>query len=91
MWRRALEAPARVIAANAGYDADAVISALNTLPAGYGLEVRSGRLTDMRCAGVLDPVDVLIAAVRTAGSSAALALTIDAQVYRRSPSVSVAP
>lgn len=91
MWRRALEAPARVIAANAGYDADAVISALNTLPAGYGLEVRSGRLTDMRCAGVLDPVDVLIAAVRTAGSGAALALTIDAQVYRRSPSVSVAP
>ena len=91
MWRRALAAPARVIAANAGYDDDAMINTLDSLPAGYGLDVRSGGLTDMRCAGVLDSVDVLIAAVRTAGGSAALVLTIEAQVYRRSPPVSVAP
>jgi chaperonin GroEL len=91
MWQRALEAPARVIAANAGYSSDAIISALNTLPAGYGLDVRSGKLTDMRQVGVLDPVDVLIDVVRTVGNSASLVLTIEAQVYRRSPPVSVTP
>lgn len=91
MWRRALAAPARAIAANAGYDANALIRTLDSLPAGYGLDARSGQLTDMRCAGVLDPVETLIAAVRAAGSSAALALTIEAQVYRRSPPASVEP
>ncbi|MFQ3633409.1 TCP-1/cpn60 chaperonin family protein [Roseiflexus sp.] len=91
MWQCALSAPARVIAANAGYDADAIIKALNALPAGFGCDARSGRLTDMRLARILDPIEVLIAAVRTAGSSAALALTIEAQIYRRSPSTSIAP
>jgi chaperonin GroEL len=91
MWRRALAAPARVIVANAGYDAGAIIRMLDSLPAGHGFDVRSGRLTDMRCAGILDPVATLIAAVRAAGGSAALALTIEAQVYRRSPPASVEP
>lgn len=91
MWRRALTAPTRVIAVNAGYDSNAIIRMLDSLPAGYGLDARSGKLTDMRYAGVLDPVETLTAAVRAAGSSAALALTIEAQVYRRSPPASVDP
>lgn len=91
IWRRALAAPARAIVANAGYDVNAIIRMLDSLPAGYGLDARSGQLTDMHRAGVLDPVETLIAAVRAAGSSAALALTIEAQVYRRSPPASVEP
>lgn len=91
MWRRALAAPARAIAANAGCDSNAIIRMLDSLPAGYGLDARSGQLIDMRSAGVLDPVETLIAAVRAASSSAALALTIEAQVYRRSPPASVEP
>ncbi len=91
IWLHALTAPARVIAANAGYDPDAIAGTLTGLPPGWGLDVRSGMYTDMARAGILDSVAVLTAAVRTAATSAALALTIDVQVYRRSPEASIEP
>lgn len=91
IWLRALTAPARTIAANAGYNPDTAIGALAALPPGFGLDVRSGTYTDMAQAGVLDSAAVLAAAVRTAASSAALALTIDIQVYQRSPEASIEP
>lgn len=92
IWLHALEAPARAIAVNAGYDpGTAAGSNYADLPPGHGLEVQSGRILDMARAGILDPANVMAAAVRTAAHAAALALTIHAQVYRATPETSIEP
>ncbi len=91
IWLHALEAPARAIAVNAGYDPGTATGRYADLPPGHGLEVQSGRILDMARAGILDSAAVMAAAVRTAAHAAALALTINAQVYRAMPETSIEP
>ena len=79
---RALEAPARTIIANAGYDASEVMAEINLAGAGYGFDVRSGRVVDMLTEGVLDATWVQQAAFRAAVSAAAQALTLDVVVLK---------
>lgn len=88
---RALEAPIRAIAVNAGYDPEAVVAMAKSLPEGWGLDARSGHMADMRRAGILDASHVLQKALEIAVSGASIALTTDVIVHHRKPIESLEP
>lgn len=79
---RAMAAPARTIAANAGYDASDVLAEIRHAQNGAGFDVLTGKTVDMLEAGIVDSASVTKAAVYAGTSSAALALTIDVLVHR---------
>ena len=81
----ALEEPIRTIAANAGYDAGAVMAQVNRAGSGFGLDVRSGQVVDMAQAGIFDVAAAQKAAVHGAIAGAALALTVDVLIHKRNP------
>ncbi len=82
---RALEAPMRTIATNAGYDAGAVVAEVKRAKRGYGYDVCSGKVVSMLKAGIVDVAAGYRAAVQAAVSSAAQALSVDVLVHRRNP------
>jgi chaperonin GroEL len=86
---RALEEPIRTILTNAGYDASEVMAEVKRADAGYGFDVRSGQIVDMAKAGIFDAASVQKAAVHSAVASAALALTIDVLIHRKTPKESL--
>jgi chaperonin GroEL len=86
---RALEEPIRTILTNAGYDASEVMAEVKRADAGYGFDVRSGQIVDMAKAGIFDAASVQKAAVYSAVASAALALTIDVLIHRKTPKESL--
>jgi len=80
--RRALEAPIRKLAANAGQDGSVIIDGVRREAAAkknknIGYNVLSGEYTDMIKAGVIDPVKVVRGALENAASIAAMMLTTD--------------
>lgn len=79
---RAMQAPTRALLENAGYDPSEVLAQLRGLPAGHGFDVLSGNVVDMVEAGIVDVTTVVKAAVRSAISGAAMALTTDVLVHR---------
>ena len=78
--RKALEAPIRQLARNAGYDAATVIGAVRDAGPMEGFDLVSGRKTDMIKAGIIDPVKVVKTALTNAASAAAMLLTADGVV-----------
>jgi chaperonin GroEL len=73
--RETLSRPAACIAFNAGYNPANVVTDLARAPAGHGFDATRGAFTDMRAAGIIDPVRVTCAALRNAASVAMLVLT----------------
>ena len=90
MLLRALEAPIRTICHNAGFDS-AKVAELEGKPTGYGIDARSGAIVDVMDAGIIDVASVTKAAVRSAVTSAALALTIDVLLHHAQPEETYAP
>ncbi len=86
---KALEEPIRTILTNAGYDASEVMAEIKRVDAGHGFDVRSGQIVDMAKAGIFDAAGVQKAAVHSAIASAALALTVDVLVHRKTPKESL--
>lgn len=80
---RALEEPARVLLTNAGYEASEALARITLAGGLHGLDIETGQVVDMVTAGVLDVAAAQRAAVHSAVSSAALALTIDVLVHRK--------
>lgn len=79
--KRALFAPLRQIAENAGFDAGVVAHAVSTSEnANYGFNAASGEYVDMFEAGIIDPVKVERVALQNAVSVASLLLTTEATV-----------
>jgi chaperonin GroEL len=78
----ALTAPLRTLVSNAGYKPDEAMAQINLAGAGYGFDVISGQVVEMKQAGICDAAVVQKTAVYNAISSAALALTIDVLVHR---------
>ncbi len=79
--KRALFAPLRQIAENAGFDAGVVANAVSTdKEANYGFNAASGEYVDMFEAGIIDPVKVERVALQNAVSVASLLLTTEATV-----------
>ncbi len=78
--RKALEAPVRTIAQNAGYEGSVVVEKIKNLPAGQGLDSATGVYGDMIEMGVLDPVKVTRTTLQNAASVASLILITEATV-----------
>ena len=78
--RKALEAPVRTIANNAGYEGSVVVEKIKSLPAGQGLDSATGEYGDMIEMGVLDPVKVTRTTLQNAASVASLILITEATV-----------
>lgn len=71
----ALSAPLAAIAANGGFDSEAMVLHVASAPAGTGLDARTGKFIAMDDAGIIDPVKVTVSALRNAVSVASLILT----------------
>ncbi len=78
----ALEAPARTILSNAGFEPGAHLAEAFTAGPHHGFDVRSGQVVNMCEAGIVDSVAMLQAALRTSVTTAALALTTDVLTIR---------
>ncbi|NTZ10842.1 chaperonin GroEL [Burkholderia metallica] len=77
---RALEAPLRVIAANAGDEPSVVVSKVLEGKGNFGYNAATGEYGDLVDAGVVDPTKVTRTALQNAASIASLVLTTDATV-----------
>lgn len=82
---RAVEAPTRALAANAGYEPGTALAALDSAPPGHGWDVRTGHIVDVLKAGIVDPTAVVRMALQTGVEGAAQALTLDVLVHPRNP------
>jgi chaperonin GroEL len=81
--RRALSAPARWIAENAGVEGGVVIARIAELPAGHGYNAATGEYGDLMAQGVIDPVKVTRSAVQNAASIAGMLLTTEVLVSEK--------
>jgi chaperonin GroEL len=82
--RRALQAPARQIFANAGADASVVVGKLlDKGDASHGFDAQTGNYVDMIKAGIIDPTKVVRLALQGAASVAGLLVTTEAMVAER--------
>ena len=82
--RKAVQAPLRQIAANAGEDG-AVIGGkvLENSDYGFGYDAQTGTYRDMVAAGIIDPTKVVRIALQNAASVAGLLITTEAMVAER--------
>ena len=80
---RAVEAPIKQIAENAGLSGDVVIDKVRSLPDGQGLNAATNEYEDLLAAGVTDPVKVTRSALQNAASIAGLFLTTEAVVANK--------
>ncbi len=76
----ALEAPARLIADNAGFEGAVIVRDVEAKKGAEGFNAASGEFEDLLKAGVLDPAKVTRAALQNAASIAGLLLTTEAIV-----------
>ena len=79
--RRALEAPIRQIAYNAGVEGSIIVGKLlEQKSTNYGYDAQSGEYCDMVKAGIIDPVKVVRCALQDAASVAGLLITTEATI-----------
>ena len=78
--RKALMAPVKKIATNAGFEGSVVVDKISHLPAGEGLNSANGEWGDMIKMGVLDPVKVTRTTLQNASSVASLILITEATI-----------
>ncbi len=78
--RRALEAPLRAIAENAGYEGSVEVAEVKKAKAGMGRNYKNGEWGDMIKMGVNDPVKVTRTALQSAASVASLILITEATI-----------
>ena len=76
----ALEAPARLIADNAGFEGAVMVREIESATGNTGLNAATGEMVDLVEAGVIDPAKVTRAALQNAASIAALLLTTEVLV-----------
>jgi chaperonin GroEL len=82
--RRAIQAPLRQIAENAGVDGSVVVGKVieNDSP-GFGFDAQAEKYGDMLKAGVIDPTKVVRIALENAASIAGLLITTEAMVAQK--------
>jgi len=79
--RRAIQVPARQIAANAGEDGSLIVGRLlENDEYGWGFNAATGQYQDLVNAGVIDPAKVVRTALQDAASVASLLITTEALV-----------
>ncbi|RJQ77492.1 MAG: chaperonin GroEL [Desulfobacteraceae bacterium] len=83
--KRALEAPARQIAANAGFEASVVLQHILEGKGSFGFNAETGTYEDLIAAGVVDPTKVTRCALQNAASVAGLLMTTEAMIADKAP------
>src|SRR5712691_516204 len=82
--RKAIQAPARQIAENAGADGSIVVGKLTEKSdPNFGFDAQSGDYKDMVGAGIVDPAKVVRVALQDAASVAGLLITTEAMITDR--------
>jgi len=82
--RRALQAPVRQIAENAGHDGAVVAGKLlEATDTNHGFDAQTGTYVDMIKAGIIDPVKVVRTALQDAASVAGLLITTEAMIAEK--------
>jgi chaperonin GroEL len=90
--RKALSAPARQIALNAGDDGSVIVGKiLEKDTYSYGYDAQSGEYVNMMSKGIIDPTKVVRAALQNAASVAGLLITTEAMVAELPKKQSAAP
>src|SRR6187549_960204 len=75
--RRAIEAPLRTLAANAGVEGALIVEQVKNGKGGEGYNVASGKFEDLVASGVVDPTKVTRCALQNAASISGLLLTTE--------------
>jgi chaperonin GroEL len=79
--RRALEAPIRQIAENAGFEGSVVVGKIRaSRNAWLGFDAQNDEYVDMISAGIIDPVKVVRTALQDAASVAGIIITTEASI-----------
>ena len=79
--RKALQAPARQIALNAGEDGSVIVGKiLEKDQYSFGFDAQNGEYVNMMSKGIIDPTKVVRAALQNAASVAGLLITTEAMV-----------
>jgi chaperonin GroEL len=79
--RKAISAPARQIALNAGEDGSVIVGKiLEKDQYGYGFDAQTGEYVNLMSKGIIDPTKVVRAALQGAASIAGLLITTEAMV-----------
>ncbi len=78
--KKALEAPTKQLAENAGYEGNIVVEKIKGLKEGTGFDVMKEEYVDMMKAGIIDPTKVTKSAVLNSVSVAGMMLTTGALV-----------
>jgi chaperonin GroEL len=82
--RKALQAPARQIAENAGEDASVIVGKmLESKDTNWGFDAQEGKFCDLVKAGIIDPTKVVRSALQNAASIAGLLVTTEAMVAEK--------
>lgn len=88
--KRAIEAPVRQIADNAGLEGAVIVEAVKKAEKGIGFNALTGEYVDMIKSGIVDPCKVTRSALQNAASIASMILTTEAVVADK-PAKEVAP
>jgi chaperonin GroEL len=75
--RRAIEAPLRTLAANAGVEGALIVEHVKNGKGGEGYNVATGKFEDLIASGVVDPTKVTRSALQNAASISGLLLTTE--------------
>ena len=78
--RRAIEAPVRQIANNAGLEGAVIVEAVKKAKKGIGFNAQTEEYVDMIKSGIVDPCKVTRSALQNAASIAAMILTTEAVI-----------
>ena len=79
--RKAIQAPARQIAENAGEDGSVIVGKmLESKDTDWGFDAQEGKFRDLVKAGIIDPTKVVRTALQNAASVAGLLVTTEAMV-----------
>jgi chaperonin GroEL len=82
--RRALQAPIRQIAENAGVEGSIVVGKVTDHKSpSFGFDAQTGEYGDLIAKGIIDPAKVVRVALQDAGSVAGLLVTTEAMVAER--------
>jgi chaperonin GroEL len=82
--RKALSAPARQIASNAGEDGSVIVGKiLEKDQYAYGFDAQNGEYVNLLTKGIIDPTKVVRAALQNAASIAGLLITTEAMVAEK--------
>lgn len=89
--QRAISAPVKQIADNAGLEGSVIASKVLEQPAGHGYDVFSSSYGDLVAMGIVDPAKVVRSALQNAASIAGMVLTTEALVVEIPEPAGAAP